>query len=176
MMFLLTGGSANGKSHYAEELCLRLPAPRYYVAAMRPRSKRDEDKIAQKRKIRQQCGFTDTFDRYTDLAELTLPRRGTVVLECLCNLTANEMFDADGQLTDPVPAVLDGIAALRQQCGHLLVVTNDTGNDSRTYDAATSAYVQALSRINAVLAQQADGVCELVCGIPLWLKGKEPSV
>lgn len=173
MLILLTGGSACGKSHYAETLCLQLPAPRYYIAAMRPYSKQMEEKIIQKRQLRQQRGFTATFDRYTDLAGLTLPQRGTVLLECLCNLTANEMFDADGNLTDPVQTVLSSVSALQRQCEHLLVVTNDTGSDSRTYDRATTAYVQALGRINACLAQQADLVYELVCGIPILLRGKE---
>ena len=176
MLVLLTGGSACGKSHYAEELCLQLPAPRYYIAAMRPYSKQIEEKIMKKRLLRQQRGFTDSFDRYTDLAGLTLPQRGTALLECLCNLTANEMFDAAGNRTDPVQAVLNGVAALQQQCEHLLVVTNDTGCDSRTYDSATNAYIQALGQINACLAQQADCVYELVCGIPILLRGKEPSV
>lgn len=176
MLILLTGGSANGKSHYAEELCLQLPAPRYYIAAMRPCNGQMEEKITRKRLLRQQRGFTDTFDRYTDLAGFTLPQRGTALLECLCNLTANEMFDAAGNLTDPVQTVLDGVAALQQQCQHLLVVTNDTGSDSRTYDSATNAYVRALGRINACLVQQADCVYELVCGIPILQKGKEASV
>ena len=175
MMILLTGGSACGKSHYAEELCLRLPAPRYYIAAMRPCNQIAEEKIVRKRLLRQQRGFTDTFDRYTDLAGLTLPARGTALLECLCNLTANEMFDPDGHFIDPVQTVLDGIAALHRQCENLLIVTNDTGSDSRNYDASTGAYVQALGEINAQVAQQADFVYELVCGIPLLLKGKEMS-
>lgn len=176
MMILLTGGSACGKSHYAEELCLQLPAPRYYIAAMRPCSRIAEKKIIQKRLLRQQRGFAGTFDRYTDLAGLTLPARGTVLLECLCNLTANEMFDPDGHFTDPVQTVLDGIAALHRQCGYLLIVTNDTGSNSRSYAASTDAYVQALGKINALVAQQADCVYELVCGIPVLLKGKDVPV
>ena len=32
-MILLTGGSACGKSSYAESLCLRFEGPRYYIAA-----------------------------------------------------------------------------------------------------------------------------------------------
>lgn len=35
MRILLTGGSACGKSTYAETLAVRLAAPRYYIATMR---------------------------------------------------------------------------------------------------------------------------------------------
>ena len=171
MMILLTGGSACGKSHYAERLCLQLPGPRYYLAAMRPCSEEIRTKNARKQQQRLSRGFSGTLERCNGLAGLAVPQGSTVLLECLCNLTANEMFDEAGRMTDPVPAVLEGVAALRRRCGHLIVVTNEVGTDSRAYDPATCAYVQALGQINAVLAGQADHVYELVCGIPIPRKG-----
>lgn len=169
-MILLTGGSACGKSSYAESLCLRFEQPRYYIAAMRPYGEGSEAKIARHREMRRGKGF-ETIERYTDLAGLELPQRGTVLLECICNLTANEMFDEEGNLTDPVAAVLEGVTALRDKCEQLIVVTNDVGSDNKDYDPGTKAYVRALGQINAALARQADHVYELVCGIPLVLKG-----
>lgn len=173
MMILLTGGSACGKSSYAELLCQRSPLPRYYLAAMRPFGDGSEAKIARHRKMRAGKGF-ETIERYTDLAGVTLPRRGTALLECICNLTANEMFDDAGTQRDPFQAVMEGVDALRSQCETLVVVTNDVGSDSKSYDPATQAYIHALGRINAALAQQADCVLELVCGIPIPLKGALP--
>ena len=35
-MILLTGGSACGKSTYAEEICMKCHSPKYYLAAMQP--------------------------------------------------------------------------------------------------------------------------------------------
>lgn len=170
MMILLTGGSACGKSSYAETLCQRFPLPRYYLAAMRPFGDDSEAKIARHREMRTGKSF-ETIERYTDMAGLKLPKRGTALLECICNLTANEMFDDEGNRTDPFQAVMRGVEALCSQCETLVVVTNDVGSDSKTYDPGTQAYVQALGRINAALAQQADCVLELVCGIPILLKG-----
>lgn len=171
MMILLTGGSGCGKSSYAESLCVRLPGPRYYIAAMRPFGDGSAQKIARHREMRRDKGF-ETIERYTDLASLRLPCRGTALLECVCNLTANEMFDESGAWTDPFDRVIGGVEALCRQCDNVIVVTNDVGSDGRVYDEGTNAYVAALGRINAELAKQADAVYELVCGIPIVQKGE----
>ena len=133
-MILLTGGSACGKSSYAEGLCMAFPGPRYYLAAMRPAGEGGMEKIARHRAMRAGKGF-ETIERYTGYDHLKLPRRGTALLECICNLTANEMFDERGNITDPVRPVLDGVEAairdwfngrllgrdiLRAQLGHLI--------------------------------------------------------
>lgn len=174
MMILLTGGSGCGKSSYAEKLCVALPGPRYYIAAMKPYGPGGAQKVERHRQLRRGKGF-ETFERYTDLAGLVLPRRGTALLECICNLTANEMFDEQGNYTDPFDRVMDGVRALRGQCGNLIVVTNDVGSDCESYDASTHAYIRVLGALNAAIAAEADAVCELVCGIPIPLKGEVPQ-
>ena len=54
----------------------------------------------------------------------------------------------------------------------LVIITNDVGSDIKSYDEGTRAYIQALGRINAALAKESDCVFELVCGIPILLKGE----
>ena len=174
MMILLTGGSACGKSSYAESLCMAAPLPRYYLAAMQPYGEEGERKVQRHRALRAGKGF-ETIERYTDYAALQLPARGTVLLECICNLTANEMFDEAGNRTDPCDRVLAGVENLARQCDLLVVVTNDVGSDIRTYEEGTAAYIRALGRINAALAARADTVLELVAGIPLVVKGVLPA-
>lgn len=170
MRILLTGGSANGKSTYAEQLCVRLSKPLYYVAAMMPYGEEGERRIARHRAMRAKKGFI-TIERYTDLEGIVLPERGTALLECICNLTANEMFEPSGAHERAADAVLRGVEALSGQCEHLIVVTNDVGADGGGYDPLTSAYVRTLGEINSVLAARFDLVYELCCGIPLPLKG-----
>ena len=175
MMILLTGGSACGKSSYGERLCVAQPGPRYYIAAMKPYGEDGAEKVARHRKLRWGKGF-ETIERYTDLASLVLPERGCVLLECICNLTANEMFDEEGEMTDPYDRVLDGVRALRRQCAYLVVITNEVGaEDGSAYDAGTREYMRVLGNINRALAREADTVLELVCGIPLVLKGELPE-
>ena len=173
MLILVTGGAANGKSRYAESLCMQKPLPRFYLAAMQPYGAEGEARIARHRAMRKEKGFT-TIERYTDYASLKLPARGTALLECICNLTANEMFDENGSVSDPVDRVLAGVFAVQAQCETLIVVTNDVGSDGVSYAPETEAYIAALGRINAALAARADAVIELVAGIPVAVKGELP--
>ena len=172
-MILLTGGSACGKSSYAEEICVRADGPRFYLAAMQPYGEEGMKKVERHRKLRSGKGFT-TIERYTDYASLVLPARGTALLECICNLTANEMFDAEGNESDPYERVLSGVENLARQSALLVVITNDVGSDGITYDPGTEDYIRALGKINRTLAFRADTVIEMVAGIPILLKGELP--
>ena len=171
MKILLTGGSACGKSTYAEKIAVYFPRPRYYIATMQPYDDECLAKIARHREMRREKGFL-TVERQRDVGGLALPERGTALLECMCNLTANEMFDAEGNRTDVYDKILRDIQLLAAQCENLIVVTNNVGSDVRACDEATQAYVETLGRLNAALAREFDCVYELVCGIPLPWKGE----
>ena len=184
MMMLVIGGASCGKSAYAEEAARKGPVPRYYLAAMRPYGEEGLRRVERHRALRAGKGF-ETIERYTDLASLTLPppdtdgsgikeKRGTVLLECVGNLTANEMFDEEGNMSDPADRVVRGIAHLREQCRLLVVVTNNVGSDGVEYAESTRAYISSLGKINAALAAAADTVVEVVAGIPVLLKGELP--
>lgn len=97
------------------------------------------------------------------------------MLECICNLTANEMFQADGAMSDPFDRVMSGVDALCRQCGNVVLVTNEIGSDGGGYPASTAAYISVIGRLNAALADRADTVAELVCAIPLIRKGTLPA-
>ena len=66
-MILLTGGSGCGKSSFGESLCVKMPMPRYYLAAMKPFGEGSREKIARHREMRKGKGF-QTIERYTDYA------------------------------------------------------------------------------------------------------------
>lgn len=172
MLILLTGGSACGKSSYGETLAVQGPKPLYYVAAMEPYDEECLQKIARHRALRADKGF-ETVERYTGVDTLKLPQAGgTVLLECLCNLTANEMYKEPDLPVDPVGPVMAGVENLRRQTDTLIVITNDVGSDDEAYSEETRAYIRALGEINARVAAMADRVYELVAGIPICLKGE----
>ena len=170
MKILLTGGSGCGKSSFAESLVMKFPLPRWYVATMQPYGAESEAKIARHRAMRRTKGF-ETIESQTDVGRIELPRGGTVLLECLCNLTANEMFDSEGHERDPYDKILREVRALAEKADNLILVTNDVGSDAEEYSDSTLRYVDTLGRLNAAFAAEFDAVYELVCGIPIPLKG-----
>lgn len=170
MRTLVIGGAACGKSEYAEALAVRLPEPRFYLATMMPFGEEELLRIERHRAQRAEKGFI-TMERYTDLKGLILPQRGTVLLECIGNLAANELFSENGARGGTYDAVIRGVESLESQCGDLVVVTNDVHSDGGSYDAETLRYIEILGNINRTLAARFDVVVELVCGIPLTLKG-----
>ena len=129
MFTLVVGGSASGKSAYAESLVLQSERlPRYYIAAMQPFDDECRARIARHRKMRADKQF-QTIERYTGLSGLVLPERGDVLLECLGNLAANELYDPAGAGIHALEAIVDGIDALLPQCGDLVVVSNEVCAD-----------------------------------------------
>ena len=96
MFTLVIGGSASGKSEYAEGLVLASPhRPRYYIATMEPFDGEGRARVAKHRAMRAEKDF-ETVERYTGLASVRLPRRGAALLECVGNLAANELYSPGG--------------------------------------------------------------------------------
>lgn len=175
MLTLVIGGSASGKSEYAESLVLAAgPGPRYYLATMEPMDGECHARIDRHRLMRAEKGFV-TVERYTGLAGLTLPGPGgTVLLEDLGNLAANELYSPAGAGPEgALDAILDGIEHLRVQCRALVVVSNEIFAGGRDYAPGTGDYLSLMARAHRALAARADRVCEVVCGLPYYYKGAE---
>lgn len=167
---LITGGSGSGKSAYAENLVLAAgEGTRIYVATMIPYGEEARQRVERHRRLRAEKNF-HTVECYTGLSRLSFPRDGIVLLECMSNLAANEMFEENGAHEGTREAVLSGISHVLAQVKHLFVVTNEVFSDGITYDKETARYLAYLGEINCRLAREADEVTEVVFGIPVKLK------
>lgn len=167
MRTLVIGGAASGKSEYAEALALAAGAPRYYIATMMPYGDEARARIEKHRRMRAQKGFI-TLEQYTGIGTAQLENGCTALVECLGNLTANTLFSPEG---GNIIEMLSGIAGLENTCKTLIVVTNDIFCDGVDYGESTIRYLQALSQLNNALAARFERVVEVVCGIPVYLKG-----
>ena len=172
----MIGGSASGKSDYAERHVLSLEGggPRIYIATMEPFGEEARARIARHHALRRDRGF-ETIECYRNIGSLLLPADSNVLLEDLGNLMANELFGNDAAAVDEETDLPDRIAEeiekVFSDCAHMTIVTNEIFSGGNNYEGETLIYLRALARLNRILAKRADYVVELVCGLPDVLKG-----
>lgn len=170
-MILVSGGSASGKSKYAEDLVVRSPAgPRIYVATMRVWDGESQARVERHRAMRAGKGFR-TEERPVRLADMPVPAESVVLLEDLSNLTANEWFGGEDR-SGAFDRVLSGVRKLKGEAACTVVVTNELFSDGIAYDPETADYLDCLARLNRAIAAEAHQVWEVVCGIPVCWKGE----
>ncbi len=125
MIYLVTGGSGSGKSAYAEEkLCSLGNYNRIYFATMEVSDKEGRKKVERHRKLREGKAFT-TIEQGKNLKEIKIPKNSLVLLECMSNLLANEMYAPGGAGEDSVSEILEGVWNLDRQAKALVVVSNE---------------------------------------------------
>lgn len=172
MLTLVAGGAASGKSQYAEDLVLGTPLPRFYLATMEVWDAECAARVEKHRQMRAKKQFA-TVECPLNLDSVQLPARGTVLLEDLGNLAANELYDPRGAGDNAVAAILAGVDRLAEQCRELVIVTNEVFSGGADYADDTHRYLLALAQLNNAIAARADRVVRVVCGIPVYYKGVE---
>ena len=103
--------------------------------------------------------------------ELLIPKDCVVLLECMSNLVANEMFREGGFHPEVAEKITEGVKNLLSQAKHVVIVTNEIFSDGILYEEESEQYKKELGQINQKLAEMAEEVVEVVYGIPIWHKG-----
>lgn len=226
MLHIVYGGSASGKSSYAESIAMSLQGDGrlLYIATMYPYKWNTTEidpetmqRIERHRAMRADKGF-DTVECYRHVEHIMAKRQDVLLLECMSNLLANEMYlepDSDdggrpetmsevekagvdgnvgsdvektgiggnaspdmAETMSPVSKkIVQALVDLSTRVQDVVIVTNDVFSDggNLTYDESTREYVKNLAEINCALARDAATVTEIVCGIPVKIKGdKQP--
>ncbi len=206
MLHIVYGGSASGKSSYAESFAMSLQGEGrlLYIATMYPYKWNTTEidpetmqRIERHRAMRADKGF-DTVECYRHVEHIVAKRQDVLLLECMSNLLANEMYlepdSDDGGLAETMSEVekagvgmsetlspvskkiVQALIDLSTRVQELVIVTNDVFSDggSLTYDESTREYVKNLAEINCALAREAATVTEVVCGIPVIVKKNHP--
>ena len=177
-MTLIIGGSGSGKSAFAEDYIVSISEEKkkYYIATMQVYDTEGEKKMERHRMLRSGKDFS-TIEQTVDMKKSTEKMEAgdrTALLECISNLTANEMFAGEVPETEEVVTekIVKEIETLNKEVAHLVLVSNNVFEDGQVYDKTTMAYIRAMGRINEMLADMADEVVEVVVGIPLVIKSK----
>lgn len=193
MLHIVYGGSASGKSSYAESFAMSLQGDGrlLYIATMYPYKWNTTEidpetmqRIERHRAMRADKGF-DTVECYRHVEHIVAKRQDVLLLECMSNLLANEMYlepdsNAGSDMAETMSPVsnkiVQALVDLSTRVQDVVIVTNDVFSDggSLTYDESTREYVKNLAEINCALARVAETVTEVVCGIPVIVKKNHP--
>ncbi len=181
MNVLISGGSKNGKTAFAQDVALRLAAGgrRFYVATMIPYDDEDRARIARHIAEREGLGF-GTLEVPRDIAScLTLGGAdATYLVDSVTALLLGEMypgsFDAEA---DPQAAerCREGLLKLAAEVENAVFVTDYIYSDAVRYDAFTERYRADLASLDRALAAVCGTVIELCAGIPIFHKGGLPA-
>jgi adenosylcobinamide kinase/adenosylcobinamide-phosphate guanylyltransferase len=175
MIALVCGGVASGKSEIAENLTVSVNKGKLAYIATMAAAHDDEcqKRIAKHRRLRQGKGFT-TLEIPYSLANCLEQLAGydTVLLECLSNLIANEMYLGRKSPEATVASISAGLKELRGKVRNAIIVSSTVLAGYKGYDEFTDQYIQVIGKLNCEIATAADVVIEAVCAIPVIHKGK----
>ena len=159
MLHIVYGGSASGKSSYAESIAMSLQGDGrlLYIATMYPYKWNTTEidpetmqRIERHRAMRADKGF-DTVECYRHVEHIVAKGQDVLLLECMSNLLANEMYlepDADdgsdvektgiageagfemSETMSPVSKkIVQALVALSTRVQDVVIVTNDVFSD-----------------------------------------------
>ncbi len=179
MIELVFGGSASGKSDFAETEILKFCSQKnYYIATMKVFGKEEEERICRHKKMRSGKGFI-TIEQSENLENALLKadkktlKKSSALVECLSNLCANEMFTSgkkDFNLAEK--RILKGIDILCSSFENVVFVSANVFSDGEKYTDETLAYMRILGKVNSYISQRAQKIVELVAGIPVFIRSR----
>lgn len=178
---LLIGGAGSGKSHFAQELALKLGGPVLFVATATPGDEEMLKRISEHRKKRPPDW--STLEVTTGVGKKIVEKIGgarVVIVDCI-TLLANNIFsqysDQAGEPTS-IPLIekrlnaeIDGlIECTKGLNAHFIIVTNEVGLGLVPPSRLGRLYRDLLAKANQRLAGAADEVYLMVAGLPLPIK------
>ena len=137
-----------------------------------------EARIRRHVKQREGLGFETLEDPFLEKipAEEGQEYFSVILLEDIPNLLANRMFSRRSPGEEKEHAhnlpqdIAEAVIRLRQVSEELIIVSGDIFRDGTDYTEETERYINYLGELNCRLAEEADRVVEVVCGIPVDLK------
>lgn len=172
MNILVSGGSKNGKSLYAQkaarEMSEQLDVPLYYIATMIPRDGEDEVRIKRHIEERRGWGFT-TLEQGTEITGLLhrddVEKNGVFLLDSVTALLSNEMFREDGSVDEEAGArVASDLEEFAAKTGNTVFVSDYIYGDAEDYNELTEHYRRSLAGADRALAACCDTVMEISFG------------
>jgi adenosylcobinamide kinase/adenosylcobinamide-phosphate guanylyltransferase len=178
---LIIGGAGSGKSHFAQELALKLGGPVLFVATAEAGDEEMRQRIEQHKRAR--SAAWSTLEVTTGVGSRILEKVGAaqvVIVDCI-TLLVNNIFrqysDQSGERID-APLIEKGVMAevgeligcIDRVDASFIIVSNEVGLGLVPANRMGRLYRDLLAKANRMLAQAADEVYLMEAGLPLLIK------
>ena len=172
-IILITGGQRSGKSRYAEELALSLSDHPVYVATAHIWDEEFRQRVLRHQERRGPQWTNIEEERELSRYDLT----GQVaVIDCITLWCTNFFFDRN-KPDNEQPTVDEALKLLKEEFNRFtnqdatfIFVTNEIGAGGVSTDVIQRRFTDLQGWMNQYVAQKADEVILMVCGIPVKIK------
>ena len=183
---LIIGGARSGKSHYAQELGLKLSQPVLFVATAEAGDEEMRQRIEEHRKARPSTWSTlEVTTHVGNQIRQKVGKAQTVIVDCI-TLLINNIFRQHGEPTGELidaPLIEKEVMAeigelvdcINQVNASFIVVSNEVGLGLVPANRMSRLYRYLLGKANQILAQQVDEIYLMVAGLPLQIKSTLPK-
>ena len=189
MILLVLGGARSGKSCFAEQIALSM-GDVTYIATAEPNDPEMTRRI-ELHKERRPSEWRTWEGDVSLLPSVVAELGGTLLLDCL-TLYLTRLFLADpasesedeNAWQEAESRILASVAEIFERfadahggdgCSNLIVVSNEIGLGLVPPYLMGRRFRDMQGRANRTAAGCADSVALMVAGLPLWLKGSDPS-
>ena len=166
-IILITGGQRSGKSQYAERLALSLSPNPVYVATAHIWDDEFRQRVEKHQERRGPEWTNIEEEKFLSRHDLT----GRVaVIDCITLWCTNFFTPVDSQLSTILTALKAEFDRFTQQDATFIFVTNEIGSGGVSDNAVQRKFTDLQGWMNQYVAQHADEVTLMVCGIPVKIK------
>lgn len=173
MLTLITGGARSGKSTFAQTLC-QSHNKVVYIATATDSDSEMHMRIARHQASRPSAWHTEAEPLDVPAAvDRLAPQADVFLIDCLTLWLSNLMYEWRTQTPDCLEATIRAeserlISASNKTT--IVAVTNEVGSGIVPTAAVARQFRDLQGTMNQQIAQSADAVFLLVCGIPLSIK------
>lgn len=172
---LIIGGARSGKSHYAQELALKLSPPVLFVATAEAGDEEMRQRIEEHRKARPSPWSTlEVVTHAGNQIRQKVGKAQTVIVDCI-TLLVNNIFrqhsDPAGELIDAplierevMTEIGELVDCMKQVKANFIIVSNEVGLGLVPANRMSRLYRDLLGKANQILAQQVDEIYLMVAG------------
>ncbi len=168
MITFVIGKQNSGKSLMAEELLMKCRGrDKYYIATMKVYDETGRERVEKHRKqregkgfitIEQEYGICDVYEKIKD------PKEAAVLLECVSNLTGNEIFEnpkKDASAEETAERIAKEVRDLAARISDIIIVSSEYEQHAEGYDEETKNYIHTLDLVNDKIRKYADKTIDL---------------